>query len=136
MRTSSVTPKIQDGGHIRKPALLKLKRRSSPTRSREHDPSHHAEAGKEQRPNSLAEREARNSSANVSGEDAEPDGLKVRGRKDTWAARRDTNRWLGGAVHPGTTDPSWNPPLSSAGRSRPQRGTPGGCRRRKAGTPR
>ncbi|KAJ1177218.1 hypothetical protein NDU88_002479 [Pleurodeles waltl] len=34
MRTSSVTPKIQDAGRIGKPALLKLKRQSSPTRRR------------------------------------------------------------------------------------------------------
>ncbi|KAJ1175873.1 hypothetical protein NDU88_001158 [Pleurodeles waltl] len=107
----------------------------SETRSREHSPSHQAEEGKEQPPNSLTEQEAQNSSTNVSGEDAELGGLKVRGRKDTWATRHDTNGWLRGAVRPGTTAPSWNPTLGSAGRSRLQRGTPGGCKRRKAGTP-
>ncbi|KAJ1173715.1 hypothetical protein NDU88_005541 [Pleurodeles waltl] len=79
-------------------------------RSREHGPSHQAEAGKEQRPNSPTEWEVRNSSTNVSGEVVEPGGLKIQGRKDTWAARRTTKRWLGGAVRLGTTAPSWNPP--------------------------
>ncbi|KAJ1128906.1 hypothetical protein NDU88_007278 [Pleurodeles waltl] len=51
MRTSSVTPKNQDGGRIGKPALLS--------------------------------------------EDAEIGRLKVRCGKDTGAAGRDTNRWLG-----------------------------------------
>ncbi|KAJ1079758.1 hypothetical protein NDU88_000012 [Pleurodeles waltl] len=87
----------------------------SEMRSREHSPSHQAEAGKEQHPNSLTEREAQNSSMNVSGEDAELGGLRVRGRKDTRAARRATNRWLGGAVRPWTTAPFWNPRSAQLG---------------------
>ncbi|KAJ1081528.1 hypothetical protein NDU88_001708, partial [Pleurodeles waltl] len=106
----------------------------SETRSREHGTSHQAEAGKDQRPNSLAEREAQNSSTNVSGEDTELCGLRAEAEKTP--GQRGALRTAGSGVPRARRRqlPLGTP--RSAVRSRPQRGTPGGYRRRKAGTPR